>query len=90
MAQFFLQAFQWHGERRQFGERALYTDSIEQLRDAAGARQVRVRGRDCAGGIHHAKQRRLDHVPQIPELTTCDTGDHRQWPRPIRAAQVAT
>ena len=43
MAQFFLQAFQWHGERRQFGERALYTDSIEQLRDAAGARQVRVR-----------------------------------------------
>jgi len=26
-------------------------------------------GRDCAGGIHHAKQWRLDHVRQIPELT---------------------
>ena len=81
MAQFFLQAFQWHGERRNLANgrtrTAMYTDSIEQLRDAAGARQVRVRGRDCAGGIHHAKQRRLDHVPQIPELTTCDTGDHR-------------
>jgi hypothetical protein len=34
-------------------------------------------GRDGAGGIHHAKQRRLDHVRQIPELTACDTGDHR-------------
>jgi hypothetical protein len=34
-------------ERRQFGERrtrtATYTDSIEQLRGTAGARQVRVR-----------------------------------------------
>src|SRR5580700_4127531 len=34
-------------ERRQFGERAhpygLYTDSMEQLRGTAGARQVRVR-----------------------------------------------
>jgi hypothetical protein len=34
-------------------------------------------GRYCAGGIHHAKQWRLDHVRQIPELTACDTGDHR-------------
>jgi hypothetical protein len=48
---------------------AMYTDSIEQLRGTAGARQVTVRGRDCAGGIHHAKQRRLDHVRQEPELT---------------------
>jgi hypothetical protein len=47
MAQFFLQAFQWHGERRQLANgrtrTAMYTDSIEQLRDAAGARQVRGR-----------------------------------------------
>jgi hypothetical protein len=26
-------------------------------------------GRDGAGGIHHAKQWRLDHVRQFPELT---------------------
>ena len=70
MAQFFLEAFQWHGVKRgdafafyagdirvegphpfsssggNFGERAhpyMYTDSIEQLRGTAGARQVRVR-----------------------------------------------
>ena len=30
-------------------------------------------GRDGAGGIHHAKQRRLDHVRQISELTACVT-----------------
>ena len=71
MAQFFLEAFQWHGVKR--GESfafyagdirvegphpfcssggnlgngrtrtAMYTDSIEQLRGTAGARQVRVR-----------------------------------------------
>ena len=42
-------------------------------------------GRDCAGGIHHAKQWRLDHVRQTPELTACDwhgrspaRGDHSQ------------
>ena len=34
-------------------------------------------GRDRAGGIHHAKQWRLDHVRQTPELTACDTGDRR-------------
>jgi len=34
-------------------------------------------GRDGAGGIHHAKQRRLDHVRQTPELTASDNGDHR-------------
>jgi len=54
----------------------MYTDSIEQLRGTAGARQVKVRA-ETAGGIHHAKQRRLDHVRQIPELTAYDTGDHR-------------
>ena len=71
MAQFFLEAFQWHGVKRgdafafyagdirvegphpfcssggNLGNgrtrTAMYTDSIEQLRGAAGARQVRVR-----------------------------------------------
>jgi hypothetical protein len=47
----------------------MYTDSIEQLRGTAGARQVRVPGRDCAGGIHHSKQWRLDHGRRSPELT---------------------
>jgi hypothetical protein len=72
MAQFFLEAFQWHGVKRgdafafyvddirvegphpfcssggNLGNgrtrTAMYTDSIEQLRGTAGARQVRVRG----------------------------------------------
>ena len=56
---------------------AMYTDSIEQLRGTAGATAGQGSGRDRAGGIHHSKQRRLDHVRQIPELTACDTGDHR-------------
>jgi hypothetical protein len=43
----------------------MYTDRIEQLRGTAGQDS----GRDCPGGIHHAKQWRLDHVWQIPELT---------------------
>jgi hypothetical protein len=37
-------------------------------------------------GIHHAKQWRLDHVRQIPELTACDTGDHRLAAIPLRAS----
>jgi hypothetical protein len=48
---------------------AMYTDSVEQLRGTAGARQVRIRAETAPGGIHHAKQWRLDHVWQIPELT---------------------
>jgi hypothetical protein len=56
---------------------AMYTDSIEQLRGTAGARQVKVRA-ETSGGIHHAEQRRLDHVRQILELTACDTGDHHR------------
>ena len=56
----------------------MYTDSIEQLRGAAGARRVKVRAETAlAGGILHAKQWRLDHVRQMPELTACDTGDHQ-------------
>jgi hypothetical protein len=40
-------------------------------------------GRDCAGGIHHSQQWRLDHVRQIPKLTACatgspDRGDHSE------------
>ena len=100
MAQFFLEAFQWHGVKRgdafafyaddrvegphpfcssggNLGNgrtrTATYTDSSEHLRGTAGQGS----GTDCAGGIHHAKQRRLDHVREIPELTACDTGDHR-------------
>jgi hypothetical protein len=34
-------------------------------------------GRDCAGGLHHAEQWRLDHVRHIPELTASGIGDHR-------------
>src|SRR5262245_15585190 len=32
--------------------------------------------RDGTGGLHHAKQWRLDPVRQTPELTACNTGDH--------------
>jgi hypothetical protein len=56
---------------------AMYTDSIEQLRGTAWRAAGHSSGRDCAGGIHHPKQWRLDHVRQIPELTACDPGDHR-------------
>jgi hypothetical protein len=55
----------------------MYTDSIEQLRGTAGARQVRLLAETALAGIHHSKQWRLDHVRQTPELTVCDTGDHR-------------
>ena len=99
MAQFFLEAFQWHGVKRgdafafyagdirvegphRFSSSggnlgngrtrtAMYTDSIEQRHGRRTPGQGS--GRDCAGGIHHAQQRRLDHVRQIPELTACDT-----------------
>ena len=105
MAQFFLEAFQWHGvktrrclrvlrgryqgrgtapvlfERRQFGERAHPYGHVHRQHRAAPRHGWRTAGqgsgRDGAGGIHHAKQWRLDHVRQIPDLTACDTGDHR-------------
>ncbi len=101
MAQFFLEAFQWHDVKRgdafafyagditvqgphpfcssggNLGtgrlRTAMYTDSIEQLRGTAGQGS----GRDRAGGIHHAKQRRLDHVRQTLELTVRATGARR-------------
>ena len=97
MAQFFLEAFQWHGvkrgdafalyagdirvegphpfcfERRQSGERAHPYGHVHRQHRAAPRHGWRTAGqgsgRDCAGGIHHAKQWRLDHVRQIPELT---------------------
>jgi hypothetical protein len=103
MAQFFLEAFQWHGvkrgdafafyagdnqgrgtapvlfERRQFGERAHPYRHVHRQHRAAPRHGWRTAGHgsggDCAGGIHYAKQWRLDHVRQKPELTACDTGD---------------
>jgi hypothetical protein len=48
----------------------MYTDSIEQLRGTAGARQVRVRAETALAAFATPRQWRLDHVRQIPELTT--------------------
>jgi hypothetical protein len=56
---------------------AMYTGSIEKLRGTAGRTPGQGSGTDGAGSVHHAKQWRLDHVRQIPELTACNTGDHR-------------
>jgi hypothetical protein len=68
-------------DRRQFGERAHPHDHVHRQHRAAPRYAWRPAGqgsgRDCAGGIHHAQQWRLDNVWQIPELTACDTGDHR-------------
>jgi hypothetical protein len=105
VAQFFLEAFQWHGvkrgdafafyagdirvegphpfcsKRRQFAERAhpyaMYTDSMEQLRGTAGARQVRVRAETALAAFTTPSSGGWIHVRQIPELTAGDTGDHR-------------
>jgi hypothetical protein len=47
--------------------------------------------RDCAGGIHHAKQRRLDHVRQVLELTACGTGGQsKAWYRVRRSSEYRT
>jgi hypothetical protein len=106
MAQFFLEAFQWHGVKR--GDAfAFYAGDIRvegphpfsssgrnlgngRTRTAMYIEQHRAAprhgrrpagqgsGRDGARGLHHAKQRGLDHVRQKPELTACDTGGHRR------------
>ena len=55
----------------------MYTDSIEQLRGTAGARPIKVRDETALGDIHHAKQWRLDHVRQIPELRAGDGVVHK-------------
>ena len=68
-------------ERRQFGERAHPYGHVHRQHRAAPRHGRRPAGhgsgRDCAGGIHHAKQRRLDHVRQISELTACDNNAGR-------------
>jgi hypothetical protein len=56
---------------------AMCTDSIEQLLGHGRRTAGQGSGGDGAGGIHHSKQWRLDHVRQIPELTACEIGDHR-------------
>jgi hypothetical protein len=65
-------------ERRQFRDRALPHGHVHRQHRAASRHGWQTAGhgagRECAGGIHHAKQRRLDHVRQIPELTASDTG----------------
>ena len=77
-------------ERRQFGERAHPYGHVHRRHRAAprhGRRPTgQGSGRNCAGGIHHSKQWRLDHVRQTPELTGCDTGDHRLAAITLRAS----
>jgi hypothetical protein len=73
----------------QFGERAHPHRHVHRQHRAAprhGRRPAgQGSGRDRAGGIHHAKQWRLDHVRQIPELTACDAGNHRLAAITLRA-----
>ena len=68
-------------ERRQFGERAHPYGHVHRQHRAAPRHGWRTAGqgsgRDRTGGIHHAKQWRLDHVRQTPDLTAGHTGDHR-------------
>jgi hypothetical protein len=63
----------------------MYTGGIERLPGTAAARQVRVRAKTALAAFHHAKQWRLDHVRQRPELTACDTRDHRLAAITVRA-----
>ena len=60
-------------ERRQSGERADADGDVHRLHRATARHGRRSAGhgsgRDGAGGIHHAKQRRLDHVREVAELT---------------------
>jgi hypothetical protein len=68
-------------KRRQSGDRALPYGHVHRQHRAAPRHRRRTpgqgSGRDGGGGLHDAQQRRLDHVRQIPELTACDSGDHR-------------
>jgi hypothetical protein len=68
-------------ERRQSGERAHPYGHVHRQHRAAPRHSWRTAaqgsGRDRAGGIHHAKQRRLDHARQTPELTACDNNAGR-------------
>ena len=60
-------------ERRQSGERAYPYGHVHRQHRAAPRHRRPPPGhgprRNRAGSLHHAKQRRLDHVRQIPELT---------------------
>jgi len=88
VAQFFLEAFQWHDVKR--GDAfAFYAGDIRVEGPHPFGRRTAGQGsgRDCAGGIHHAKQWRLDHVRQTPELTAGDTGDHRLAPITVSHVQ---
>ena len=55
----------------------MYTDSIEQLRGTAGARQVRIRADTALAAFTTPGNGGWNHVRQIPELTARDIGDHR-------------
>src|SRR6185436_19431249 len=56
---------------------AMYTDSIEQLRGAAGARQVRVRAETALAAFTTPSSGGWIMFGKIPELTACGTGVHR-------------
>jgi hypothetical protein len=64
-----------------FGERAHPYGHVHRQHRAAPRHGRRTAGpgsgRDRAGGIHHSKQWRLDHVRQTPELTGRNTKDQR-------------
>jgi hypothetical protein len=64
-AQFFLEAFQWYGGAISGSRDRTFCSSGGNLGNGAHPYGHVHR----AGGIHHAKHRRLDHVRQIPELT---------------------
>ncbi|HEY7193239.1 MAG TPA: hypothetical protein VH439_05815 [Gemmatimonadales bacterium] len=55
---------------------AMCIDSIEQLRGTAGARQVTVRAETLAA-FTTPSSGGWTMFGKTPELTACDTGDHR-------------
>src|SRR5215469_15518362 len=80
-------------ERRQFGERAHPYGHVHRQHRAAPRRGRRTAGqgssRDRLGGIHHAKQWRLDHVRQTPELTACDPPPDGMFPAALKEGTMA-
>jgi len=76
-------------KRRQSGDRALPHRHVHRQHRATPRHGWRTAGqgwsRDGTGGLHHAKQRRLDHVRQTPELTAMTqqiTGSRRSLSDP--------
>jgi hypothetical protein len=55
----------------------MYTDSIEQLRGTAGARQLKVRAEPALAAFTTPSSGGWIMFGKSPELTACDTGDHR-------------